>query len=108
MKFQYGGSVCHEAVVLSSKCYSILTSDGSKSTMKGISGRADHDRYKECIRTEMCHKGNIKSVRHHNQSLYQVSTTKTMMSPVETKRYYISANDSFSHGHYMTALLADD
>lgn len=107
MKFQLGSSIIQESIVLSSKCYSIQTNDGTKSARKGITTDLRHSIYKECLRAETSVKGQLKSIRHFGQSMYHVSTQRTMLSPVETKRYYISANQSLSHGHFMSAIHQD-
>ena len=100
MKLQLPNEVCIEAVVLSSKCYSILTDRGSHSAMKGIPGKLQHQKYKECLENEKCYIGRVKSVKHYNQTLYHVSTERRMLSPIDMKRFYFSANESLSHGHY--------
>ena len=100
MKIQLPKEVCLESVVLSSKCYSILTDRGSHSAMKGVSGKLQHEQYKDCILNEKCHIGRVKSIKHQGQSLYHVSTERRMLSPIDLKRYYFSANQSLSYGHY--------
>ncbi|MEW8542131.1 MAG: hypothetical protein AB2693_01235 [Candidatus Thiodiazotropha sp.] len=100
MKLQLPNETCMEAVVLSSKCYSILTDKGSLAAMKGVPGRLQHEVYKECILNDKCHVGRIRSVKHFGQSLYHVSTERRMLSPIDMKRYYLSANESLSYGHY--------
>ena len=100
MKLQLPNDVCMEAVVLSSKCYSIRTDRGSLSAMKGASGRLQHEMYKDCILNEKCYVGRVRSVKHFGQSLYHVSTERRMLSPIDTKRFYFSANESLSYGHY--------
>ena len=100
LKFQVPKQVCMEAVVLSSKCYSILTDQGSLSAMKGVPGHLQHEQYKDCIINEKCHTGRVKSIKNYGQKLYHVSTERRMLSPLDTKRYYLSANESLSYGHY--------
>ena len=100
MKLQHPKQVCMEAVVLSSKCYSIQTDQGSVPAMKGVSGIVQHERYKDFLLNETCYKGRVKSIKHCGQALYHVSTEKRMLSPIDTKRYYFSANESLSFGHY--------
>ena len=103
MKIQLPNEDCMESVVLSSKCYSVLTDRGVCSAMKGVSGQLTHAVYKEYIENDACYVGRVKSVKHFGQSLYQVSTERRMLSPVDTKRYYIIANRSLSFGHYKVA-----
>lgn len=100
MKIQLPNEVCLETVVLSSKCYSILTNRGSHSAMKGVPGKLQHELYKDCILNEKCYIGRVKSVKHKDQSLYHVSTERRMLSPIDMKRFYFSANESLSYGHY--------
>ena len=100
MKLQLPNETCLEVVVLSSKCYSILTDQSSCSAMKGVPGRLTHDVYRDCIENGSCFTGRVNSVKHFNQSLYQVSTERRMLSPLDTKRHYFSANESISFGHY--------
>ena len=100
MKIQLPNEVCMEAVVLSSKCYSILTDRGSHSAMKGVPGKLRHEMYKDCIINEKCYVGRINSIKHFNQTLYHVSTERRMLSPIDMKRFYLSANESLSYGHY--------
>ena len=101
MKLQLPNETCMEAVVLSSKCYSILTDRGSLAAMKCVPGRLQHEVYKECILKDKCHVGRVRSVtKHFGQSLYHVSTERRMLSPIDVKRYYFSANESLSYGHY--------
>ena len=104
MKLQHPNQVCLEAVVLSSKCYSIKTDCGSVSAMKGVSGIVQHERYKDCLLNETFYKGRVKSVKHCGQAL---STERRMLSPIDTKRHYFSANRSLSFGHYRLQNGAD-
>ncbi|MEW8548185.1 MAG: hypothetical protein AB2693_32175 [Candidatus Thiodiazotropha sp.] len=96
MKLQLPNEVCMEAVVLSSKCYSVLTNRGSLCAMKGVSGNVQHEQFKDCILNEKCHIGKVKSIKHFGQRLYHVSTERRMLSPIDTKRFYFSANKSLS------------
>ena len=105
MKLQLGNSVPVESVVLSSKTYSVLTDDGEKTHAKGVNIKLKHDKFKACLASEMLFKKNIKSVKHFNQKLYHVSTERILLSPIETKRYYVNANHSYSYGHYFIDLL---
>lgn len=100
MKMLLPGEVCMESVVLSSKCYSILTDKGTCSAMKGVAGRLTHEAYKNCLERGESFIGRVKSVKHYNQTLYHVSTERRMLSPIDTKRFYFSANESLSYGHY--------
>lgn len=100
MKLQLPNAVIMEAVVLSSKCYSILTNRGSLTAMKGASGSLQHEIFKDCIEREKCYVGKIKSVKNFGQTLYHVSTERRMLSPIDTKRFYFSANQSASYGHW--------
>lgn len=100
MKVQLPNEVCLETVVLSSKCYSILTDRGALSAMKGVSGSLQHNILKDCILNEKCFIGRMESAKHFGQSLNHVSTEKRMLSPIDTKRFYFSANKSLSYGHY--------
>lgn len=108
MKLQLGASIIQDVVCLSSKCYSIRTNDGDKSAHKGVTQTLRHSMYKECIRSEMSVKGATKRIRNYGQEMYHVSTQRTMLSPVDTKRFYISANESLSHGHYLSAMDIED
>ena len=74
MKLQLPNAVIVETVVLSSKCYSVLTDRGSLSAMKGVPGSLQHDIYKDCIQSDKCYVGRIRSTKNCGQSLYHVST----------------------------------
>ena len=52
MKLQLPDSIIMEAVVLSSKCYSVLTDRGSLSAMKGTPGSLQHEIYRDYIARE--------------------------------------------------------
>ncbi|XP_045187034.2 uncharacterized protein LOC123544936 [Mercenaria mercenaria] len=100
LKFELGNSICTESIVLSSKCYSLLTENGTKSALKGVQCNVKHERYKECLLSDTSYSGTTKSVKNFGQSLYHVNTQRRMLTPVDTKRFYLSANKSYSYGHY--------
>ena len=100
MKLQLPNAVIVETVVLSSKCYSVLTDRGSLSAMKGVPGSLQHDIYKDCIQSDKCYVGRIRSIKNCGQSLYHVSTERRILSPIDSKRFYFSSNESVSYGHY--------
>lgn len=61
MKLQLPNAVIVETVVLSSKCYSVLTDRGSLSAMKGVPGSLQQDIYKDCIQSDKCYVGRIRA-----------------------------------------------
>jgi hypothetical protein len=56
MKLQLGSSVLVESVGVFSKTYSVLGDNGEKTHAKGAHVKLNHDRYKECLESEMSYK----------------------------------------------------
>lgn len=100
LKFELEGQVCCEFCALSTKCYSVKTNSGFKQTAKGSRKKLTHEMYKKCLLAGSCHADQVREIRNYGQELYQVSVMKRILSPLDTKRFYIDGTNSLSFGHY--------
>lgn len=108
LKLELEGQICHEFCGLSPKCYSIKTSSGFKQTAKGSKMKMAHEMYKNCLLQGSCYVSQVRELRNYGQSLYQVSALKRLISPLETKRFYLDGISSLSFGHYSIRRQEDD
>lgn len=102
LKLETGRDICCEFVALSPKCYSLLTDNGFKQTLKGSRKTLSHEAYKQCLLQDNCQIGNVREIKSYAQTLYQVSVSRRLLTPLDVKRYYTTAITSSSFGHYKT------
>ena len=108
LKIELKDQICQEFCGVSPKCYSIKTNAGFKQTAKGCRQKLAHELYKNCLLQDSCYTSNVHEIRSYGQTLYQVSSVKRLISPLDTKRYYLNGMDSFSFGHYRTRQPEND
>lgn len=106
VKFQFMTTPIREAVVLSPKCYSLLTENGNVSTAKGVQKHIQHTEYRRRVERQTTFTDRCRGVQQFNQELYQVNREMRILSPFDNKKYYLNINESMSYGHYRLEELA--
>jgi len=118
IKSELSDDVIHEAICLSPKCYSVLAYDResnkeiTKFAIKGCPIRLGGEVYSHKVFQEILHNANypIPSVtanyiRRNGASECGISTirqTKTCLSLLDNKRFWVSVNQSYGFGHPKT------
>ena len=89
--------------------YTLLRADGQeKRTAKGVrrsyqEQHIRHKNYKNCLSENFSSVDTIttKAILSKNHDIFTVKQSKKGLSPFNDKKFFVSAEKSFSFGHYL-------
>ena len=104
VKSETGGIPILEAVLVRAKNYSLLMPDSKiKATLKGISkakhAQVTHTMYKNAVLKHVTQSFEFGSIKVNDSSVDTVKVRRLGISPLDIKRYMLSAFESVCHGH---------
>ena len=105
-KDEVNGKIISEFIGLKPKMYAMQMDDGidykkAKGVPKNIVKKhINFNMYKKTLNENTKSNVQFQAIRSYNHQLYSITCSKSGLSNFENKRYYVSNDESYPHGHY--------
>ena len=108
-KDEVKGAYIKELIALKPKMYSLLIDkegkEEHKSRAKGVpkqtKDKIKHEQYKDTLLNNSITKAKFNTIKSDKHIIKTIELEKITLTSLDDKRYYINANESRAHGHYL-------